>query len=505
MTHRALTPVVAAALAAGVALRIWVLASPLGALDADEGVWGLMAKRVLDGDLPTFYWDQSYGGTLEVFLTAPVFAVVGPSTLAVRLVPMALFAVATLLVWRVGRRTVGEPAARVAAAAYAVWPAYLVWKSTRAHGFYGVATVLTLLVLLLALRLRERDSVRDLALLGLVLGVGWWTSPQVAFIALPAVAWLLWRRPALLRSAWLVAPGLALGAAPWFVWNARHGWTAFTPPFGDNGSYVDHLRTFFYAALPQALGLRIPFTFEWIPGALLGRAAEVAAIGGVLWQALRVRDDRLLLVAVALVYPVAEAISPFSSLNEEPRYLVLLAPVAALLLAQVLATPVRAAVGVATLAVLSAIALVGMSHVDPPVPQVGRERTPADLDPVVRALDRAGIDRVCAHYAIAYRLDFETNERIIAASTGQNRYKPYQALVARAPRVSWVFVRGKYEEAAREAQFRRVGYRRTVAGDWAVWIPPRTRSTTPSAPTAQSTNSGGRLANKNRGCSQVTR
>jgi 4-amino-4-deoxy-L-arabinose transferase-like glycosyltransferase len=505
VSRRALPAIVAAALAAGVVLRVWVLASPLGALDADEGVWGLMAKRFAEGHFATFYWGQSYGGTLETFLTAPVVAVGGANTVAVRAVPLALFAVATFLVWRVGRRTVGEPAALVAAAAYALWPAYLIWKSTRAHGFYGVATVLTLLVLLLALRLRERDSRLDLALLGLLLGVGWWTSPQVAFVALPAVAWLLWRHPVLIRRAWLVAPGLALGAAPWFVWNARHGWTSFTPPFGDNGSYFDHLRTFFYAALPQALGLRVPFTFEWIPGLVLGRLAELAAVAGVVWQAIRVRDDRLLLAVVALVYPLGEAISPFSSLNEEPRYLVLLAPVCALLLAQVLATPARAAAGIGVLAVLSAIGLVAMSHVDPPVPPVGRERTPADLGPLVRALDRAGVNRVCAHYAIAYRLDFETDERIVAASTGQIRWEPYQDAVARSPRVAWAFVRGRYEETARERQLRRAGYVRSVAGGWALWIPARTRSTAPSVPTAQSTNTGGRLAKMNRGCSHVTR
>ena len=106
--RRLLQLVLAAAIVAGLALRAWLLANSLGTLDADEAVWGLMARHVLDGEVSTFYWGQPYGGTLEVFLTAPLFAVFGSSTLALKLVPAALFAVAAVLVWRVGRRTVGR-------------------------------------------------------------------------------------------------------------------------------------------------------------------------------------------------------------------------------------------------------------------------------------------------------------------------------------------------------------------------------------------------------------
>src|SRR5687767_7832504 len=57
--HRVLSLVLAVAIVAGLALRIWVLTTPLGTLDADEAVWGLMARHALDGELSTFYWGQS--------------------------------------------------------------------------------------------------------------------------------------------------------------------------------------------------------------------------------------------------------------------------------------------------------------------------------------------------------------------------------------------------------------------------------------------------------------
>src|SRR6266571_2034124 len=143
---------IGAAVATGLGLRIWVLTSSvLGALDGDEAVWGLMARRFLHGDLSVFFWHQGYGGTQETFLTAGVFWLFGSSVATLRIVPIALYAIAALLVWRVGRRTIGERAATVGALLFWVWPSYFVWRSVKEYGFYGAALLLGLSVMLLVL------------------------------------------------------------------------------------------------------------------------------------------------------------------------------------------------------------------------------------------------------------------------------------------------------------------------------------------------------------------
>src|SRR5690348_7743800 len=48
-----------------IALRVWVLRSPVGRADSDEAVVALMARAILHGHHPTFFWGQPYGGTLE--------------------------------------------------------------------------------------------------------------------------------------------------------------------------------------------------------------------------------------------------------------------------------------------------------------------------------------------------------------------------------------------------------------------------------------------------------
>ena len=339
--------VVAAGAFAGLGLRLWALTAPFGALDGDEALWGLMSRHALDGELSVFFWGQNYGGTQETLATAIVFAAGATGTLALRAVPIVLFAVAAVLVWRVGRRTVGEPAARLAAVLFWVWPAYLVWKSTRAHGYYGAATVLGLCVLLFALRLRERDSWRDTAGLGVAVGLGWWATPQIAFVAAPVLVWLVLRR-GVSRNALAAAACFVLGAAPWLVWNVENGFDSLHAGFGSGeDSYLNHLKIFFATALPYGLGLRVPFSFDWLVGSAFGRACELLAVGSLVWLVLRRRPLGSVepLVVGALAYPFLFAISPFSFLNDEPRYLVLLVPVMALLVSFPLARRTATAAG----------------------------------------------------------------------------------------------------------------------------------------------------------------
>src|SRR4051812_16468112 len=115
------------AFATGVVLRCWVYRSALGVPNSDEAVNGLMAMHAQHGELTTFLWGQPYGGSQESLFTVPLFWLFGPSWFLLRIVPMLFAAAAAVLVWRVGRRTIGHRAAWVAAALLWVWPPYLLY------------------------------------------------------------------------------------------------------------------------------------------------------------------------------------------------------------------------------------------------------------------------------------------------------------------------------------------------------------------------------------------
>src|SRR5579872_1476982 len=90
--HRAELGLVGLIVAAGAALRVWVVHTPsLGYLDSDEAVVGLMARHLLHGQFSTFYSGQRYGGSGEAALVAAAFWIAGAGQLALELVPTLLY------------------------------------------------------------------------------------------------------------------------------------------------------------------------------------------------------------------------------------------------------------------------------------------------------------------------------------------------------------------------------------------------------------------------------
>jgi len=463
--------VAAGAVATGVGLRVWVFASPLSSLESDEAVVGLMAMRALDGDVPVFYWGGLYGGSQEALVTAAAFAVTGPGTLILKLVSAAMFAIAAALVWRVGRRTVGEPAALIGAGLFCVWPPFLVWWSTKARGFYGSGLAIGLAALLLVLRLRERDSKRDAALLGLALGLGLWATLQSYLLAAPALAWLAWRRPAAYRLVTFALPGLVVGALPWLAWNATHGWNAVLPRSvaGERTTYLERLWDFFSIVLPSWLGLRVPYSLDWVPGRWPGLLVLVLALCGFAIVLVR-RPPRLEpLLVVGAAFPFLYAASSFTFFVDEPRYLVFVAPVPALLLGALLVRAGPAGAGLA-LAVAATISAAGLMQLE----DQGRYsplRVQADLGPVLETLERHDVRHVLANYWIAYRITFESEERVIASPSGFWRYKPYRDAVAADPRPGRVFLEGSALERQERSALVRRGYERLRVDGFVVYVP----------------------------------
>jgi dolichyl-phosphate-mannose-protein mannosyltransferase len=490
MRRPGLVALAVAGAAAGIGFRVWALLLPQGAFDADEAVVGLLTHGILHGTLPVFFPGQGYGGTQESFLAAPLMAAFGLQTWVIRSVVVALWAASAILVWRIGLRVLDERRAVAAAVLFWIWPAYFDWKSTRAHGFYGSELFLALAVLLLVLRLEARVTKRDLVLLGLALGLGLWSSPQVAIVALPALGWLVWRRRSVLRGLPLVLPAAVAGALPWLLGNLRHDWYSLHPGRNE-GPWSAHAHNLVVATLPQALGLRLAWSFEWLGGAVVGYLLYAGLAAGFVVLLVR-RPPRLApLLLIVIVFPVFYFVSPYTWLNTEPRYLTLVMPVFALLAAAALTKPAYVLAAVLGAATLSAAGLVELDR-----HQVAPFRTegtavPADLAPVLATLRSRRIGYAFASYWVAWRITYESELEVVGAKAGyahpfvrKHRVYPgdppgdlgidptYYLEAARQHDVAHVFVLGGNLEPRLRGLLRRTGYRRLIRGDFAVWLPP---------------------------------
>ena len=104
--------------------------------------------------------------------------------------------------------------AAVAAAIFWIWPPFLIYKLTHQWGFYASGVLYCVLLILLGLRVVEQPSTLRAAVFGLVLGLAGWETEQIVPIALPLMAWMVWKKPGWLRKLWIAVPAALVGAAP---------------------------------------------------------------------------------------------------------------------------------------------------------------------------------------------------------------------------------------------------------------------------------------------------
>ena len=198
----------------------------------------------------------------------------------------------------------------------------------------------------------------------------------------------------------------------------------------DYGDKTHSLRLLASPVLPMMVGLRAPFSAQLLLPRALTYLVYAGLIAAFVYGAFKARrKSSSILYLVAAVFPFVYMISPKTVLSlGTPRFIVVLGPVLALLLAQVATTYVRAALLLALAGVVSVVTLQRMDEwfgqSRPPTtyakglgPRQTVQAVPRDLGPLVSALDTLGLKHVYADYWLAYRLDFDTRERIVAVES----------------------------------------------------------------------------------------
>jgi hypothetical protein len=462
LDRRIVLGLVLVAVVVGAVERWWVASHSLGTLTSDGSVVGLMALQLLHhGQLPAYFWGQSYGGSIEAAGTALVFLIAGAGTSQLLTVTALSSALAALALWRTGRRIVGDPAALLGALTFWVWPALVTWRSLKPGGTYMLGLALALCAVGALARLRDgEDDLRLRLLAGLWFGLAFWASAMSIQLLVPAVLWsapALWR---LGRRLGAVVLGCIVGAWPAIAFGAAHGWSNLFLPHGDGSAmarFGPRFVQFFQVELPIFLDLRVEGTLSWI-NPLVGIVTTVMVFGGFCALVVVVARGRArrcrLPVLTLLLLPLLYALNCDANYVGQGRYVLVGMSMAALLVgvglenggrtlarrvrwprAEILwatALVVLALVGSVTLGREPGTLIVGLNAPDVPMPA---------NDAGARALLlRHHVDDAFADYWIAYRLTFETNESSLITPTFYDRYRPLAREVDASRDPAYLFV-----------------------------------------------------------------
>lgn len=338
----------AAVILVALLLRAALLAADAFPFNADEAVVGLMARHILAGQWPTFFYGQAYLGSLDAGLVAAAFALLGEAVLTIRIVQTGLF-LATILTTMLLTREMGFSVlvCGLAGVLLAVPSVNVTLYTTVSLGGYGEALLLGNLIWWATLKLIRRPAPAGAyALWGALAGFGLWvfgltliySVPSAVLLALAGVRRLP-RRDFLLRMAAALAGG-ALGALPLLLWGAANGPAlllrellgsaiAGASPAQLSSAVVSHLANLVLFAPTVVLGVRPPWSVSplGMPLAPIAVILWVVAVGLGLrrasWPASGL-VGRTLLLGTALALLAGFLLTPFGA-DPSGRYFLPLA------------------------------------------------------------------------------------------------------------------------------------------------------------------------------------
>jgi 4-amino-4-deoxy-L-arabinose transferase-like glycosyltransferase len=514
-----------AALGLSLCLRGGLLLAGVVPFNADEAVVGLMARHILQGERPIFFYGQAYLGSLDTWLVAGAFALVGESVWAIRLVQLVVF-LGTLATsyWLALRIYRSEWIAGAAAVFLAIPPVLVTLYTTVSLGGYGEALLLGNLILLLALALLNQPPpspawrVFGWLLLGILAGLGFWTFPLTLVYVVPvAVAAVVvhWRRWVSLAAGLLVAAaGFALGAAPWIWYTVTHDPATVNETFGSAiagasaghpvFAIFEHLFNFLLFGPTVIWGMRPPWgaDFLGLPLVPFALAVHIGATGFMLRRLSHRRDParlgRTLLAGVCFTVVTAFIFSPFGA-DPSGRYFLPLAVPVALFTAELFhwlrlrrrqrRSPWRKWFG--QVLALGVVAFYWWGNVQSAAafpPGLNTQFDPnvrvdqRALDDLMAFLRAEGETRGYTNYWVSYPLAFLSQEEIIFEARlpyhadlrytpRDSRYPPYAALVAGSDRVAYITTRSSLLDAHLRRVFAdlEVQYRHRTFGDYQVF------------------------------------
>ncbi len=469
--------------------RVLLLASGTVSFHADEAVVGLMARHILQGERPTFFYGQPYMGSLDGWLIATSFRLLGDSLLTMRVVESILYLVIVALgfglAWRLsGRRVV----AVVAGLVLAVPPANFTLYSTATLGGYNETLVFGTLLLWLGYDVTHEyvSSLPRWALLGLIGGLAWWTNGLIAVYALPVALLILiiMFRQRLLRP---MIPLLALaliaffiGSAPWWVFDFTHNHAALgmylgrpqTGEFAGIGiKYVpplDRTLGLFIIGIPSLIGLHFPWTADYflLPVGLLVLLVNLAAIYSLLRRSNPLTPDaRALVLGMLSLFCLIFIASTFGA-DPTGRYFVPLTLPLGIVLGAFIDTLIAPSVDqpMTTFRRLGPFALIALVIIYQAAGQIAAANSASgfttQFDPIshipndhdadlIAFLEDHNLDNGYTNYWVAFRIAFLSGERLqyssalpykadLSYNAADNRYPPYRDATEQASQVAFI-------------------------------------------------------------------
>jgi len=457
--------------------------------NSDEAIVALMARHILAGERPVFFYGQVYMGSLDAFLVAMGFSIFGQKVWVIRLIQILLYSgtiISTAAIANVGFGT--RKIGLMAAVLLAIPTVNVTLYTTASLGGYGEALLIGNQILLLGLLIRrdilaQKYSIKlwvEVGVLGFLAGLGLWANGLTLVYSGPVCVWILvllgrnWEHLGVKRVGYIVllaAVGTLIGAAPWWLYGIRVGGPALLQELMGDAVAVEqepwpvqvahHAVNYLLLGVTALFGFRPPWNVKWLGLPLLPFVLLFWI--WILWCFFRQLQEkkagnpvRWLLTGVAGVLTAGFLFTSFG-VDPSGRYFVplsvLLALAAGDVIAQKISPPRLQAALLGLVVVFQALGTWQCALEYPPGITTQFDAVTAINhrydEELIRFLREQGETRGYSNYWVSYPVAFLSDEVLIFVprlpyhqdmryTPRDDRYAPYNALVESSPRVAYI-------------------------------------------------------------------
>ncbi len=478
-------------LLAAAGLKVALLLLERIPFNSDEAVVALMARHILAGERPAFFYGQAYMGSLDAWLVALGFSLFGQQVWVIRLVQILLYLLTIITMVWIGKEFLGSLKIGLGAGLLLAIPTVNVTLYTTASlGGYGEALLIGNLILISGLKIlnaqpdeggKIKSTVWWLAF-GLLAGLGLWANGLTLIYTIPAGVMILMqaiqrrRLKASLGRIALAFGGFLLGSSAWWWFALDQGFASlFQELLGsavavEAGGWLartwNHLINLLLLGATVTLGFRPPWGTAWLGLPLIPIVLLIWGVVFVQWKRLLSPEKSPCRLAYWLLAGVCLTLAAgfmFTSFGVDPsgRYFIPLVVPLSLVASAVFqqALHKRRVWGRIGFALLLGFHLWGtvQSALRFPPGITTQFYAPAQvdhrrMDDLIDFLKSEGITRGYTNYWVAYPLAFLSKEELIFIprlayhpdlryTSRDDRYPPYRQLVAASSEVAYITTR----------------------------------------------------------------
>jgi len=319
--------------------------------NSDEAIVGLMANHILKGENPTFFYGQAYMGSLDGYIVAGFFALLGNSITAIRISQSILFVLFMVASYYLAYLLFkSRKAALTTIIILGGSPVNFFLYTTVTLGGYIEALLIGICILILGYKIEENVDfgVKNTTalkvqffMLGLFVGAGIWVLGMTLIFCISALIMLginLNRKKLkfgiIIEALTIMVVGCVLGGLPVLVYIYTNGVGVFLNELMGSAisigqqAYLNqiglHLVNFILFGISAVLGFRPPWNANWL---LLPLIPVVLAIWGFLLRKTYIFEQKTrssLLIRIwlpSIILMVVFVLTPFG-MDPSGRYFI---------------------------------------------------------------------------------------------------------------------------------------------------------------------------------------